>query len=77
MSKTILLCTATLLSIFAMVAAPAGVSAVEKKLTYEEAFKKCKVYLDQEKGGLAPGATNEMTRSKRGAACMKKYGHRI
>lgn len=77
MSKAILLCTGIALSFFAVVATTDGVSAAEKKLTYEEAFKKCKAYLDQEKGGFAAGATNEMTKSKRGAACMKKYGYRI
>ena len=33
--------------------------------------------MDKEKGGLAASNTNEQTRTARGAACMRKFGHRL
>lgn len=67
------------LSIFATFAAPTASSAAPKakKISYEEAFKRCKAFLDKEKGGLAHSTTNEQTRVARGAACMRKFGHRL
>ena len=53
------------------------VALAQKKITYEEAFKRCKVFLDKEKGGLSGGTTSEQHKMARGAACMRKFGHRI
>jgi hypothetical protein len=49
----------------------------QKKISYEEAFRRCKEFIDKEKGGLAHSNVNEVTRATRGAACMKKFGHRL
>ena len=60
----------------AVIAMPT-VALAQKKITYEEAFKRCKVFLDKEKGGLSGGTTSEQHKMARGAACMRKFGHRI
>lgn len=67
------------LSIGAALAMTSAVSAQkqQKKISYEEAFKRCKAFIDKEKGGLAHSTTNELTRTSRGAACMRKFGHRL
>jgi hypothetical protein len=72
--KTLQLAVA--LSVCAAFAVPTVASA-QKKISYEEAFKRCKKFLDTEKGGLAHSTTNEQTRKARGAACMQKFGHRL
>jgi len=52
-----------------------GASAAKKKLTYEEAYAKCKSIMDKEG---APGtSTQANVRHTRGAACMKKYGYKL
>ena len=49
--------------------------AATKKLSYEEAYAKCKAILDKEG---SPGTTTQSNvRHTRGAACMKKYGHKL
>ena len=53
------------------------VALAQKKISYEEAFRRCKAFMDKEKGGLAHSTTNEATRRARGAACMQKFGHRL
>jgi len=50
-------------------------AAAKKKLTYEEAWQRCKAFLDKE-GAWGTGLqANE--RAIRGGACMKKYGYKI
>lgn len=50
-------------------------SAQKKKLTYDEAYQKCKAIMDKEG---TPGTTTQANvRHTRGAACMKKYGHKL
>ncbi len=68
-----------LVSVCAVISSPGAVSAApkSKKITYEQAFQRCKAFIDKEKGGLAHGTTNENTRMARGAACMRKFGYRI
>jgi hypothetical protein len=61
----------------AAVTMPTAASAQKKKISYEEAFKRCKAFIDKEKGGFASSTTNEQTRTRRGAACMQKFGHKL
>ncbi len=67
------------LSVAAVLTMPVAALAQQgqKKISYEEAFKRCKQFIDREKGGLANSTTNEQTRKARGAACMQKFGHRL
>lgn len=51
--------------------------APEKKISYEEAFRRCKAFMDKEKGSLGAGTTADANKTTRGAACMKKFGHRL
>jgi len=67
---------AVALSVWAALAAPTTASA-QKKISYEEAFKRCKAFMDKEKGSLGAGTTSDANKSTRGAACMKKFGHRL
>jgi len=46
-----------------------------KKLTYDEAYAKCKSIMDKE--GTPGTTTQSNVRHTRGAACMKKYGHKL
>jgi hypothetical protein len=50
-------------------------SAAKKKLTYDEAYAKCKSIMDKE--GTPGTSTQSNVRYTRGAACMKKYGHKL
>ena len=50
-------------------------SAAKKKLTYDEAYAKCKSIIDKE--GTPGTSTQANVRHTRGAACMKKYGHKL
>jgi hypothetical protein len=52
-----------------------AVAAAKKQLTYEEAYAKCKAILDKE--GTPGTMTQSNVRHTRGAACMKKYGHKL
>jgi hypothetical protein len=76
-SKALLLAAG--LSLCAAIAIPATGSAqsAPKKISYEEAFKRCKAFMDKEKGSLGAGTTSDANKSTRGAACMKKFGHRL
>lgn len=67
------------LSIFAALAltVPASAQQKPKKISYEEAFKRCKAFMDKEKGSLGAGTTSDANKSTRGAACMRKFGHRL
>jgi hypothetical protein len=49
----------------------------KKKISYEEAFKRCKAFMDKEKGSLGAGTTADANKSTRGASCMKRFGHRL
>jgi invasion protein IalB len=78
MLKSNMLCVAFAILVCAVVAVPSAASAQKKKqISYEEAFKRCKAFIDKEKGGLAQSTTNEQTRTRRGAACMQKFGHKL
>jgi hypothetical protein len=48
-----------------------------KKISYEEAFRRCKAFMDKEKGSLGAGTTADANKSTRGAACMRKFGYRL
>ena len=74
-SKTLQLAIA--LSVCAAFAIPTIASSAQKKISYEEAFKRCKAFIDKEKGGLANSTTNGADKTSRGAACMQKFGHRL
>lgn len=50
-------------------------SAAKKKLTYEEAYARCKSIMDKE--GTPGTTTQSNVRHTRGAACMKKYGYKL
>jgi hypothetical protein len=50
-------------------------AATKKKLTYDQAYAKCKSILDKE--GTPGTSTQSNVRYTRGAACMKKYGHKL
>ena len=65
------------LSLCALLATPTPTFAQKKKISYEEAFKRCKAFMDKEKGSLGAGTTADANKSTRGAACMKKFGHRL
>jgi hypothetical protein len=75
-SKLILCCVAAL-SISALLAVPASAQQKPKKISYEEAFKRCKAFMDKEKGSLGAGTTSDANKSTRGAACMRRFGHRL
>jgi hypothetical protein len=68
-----LICTGGIALAFA-VASITGAEA-QKKMTYQEAFAKCK----QEIGASAPGNESLSTaaRHSAGGACMHKYGFRL
>jgi hypothetical protein len=52
-----------------------GALAAKKTLTYEQAYAKCKSIMDKE--GTFGTSTQANERHTRGAACMKKYGHKL
>ena len=53
------------------------VALAQKKITYEEAFRRCKAFMDKEKGSLGAGTTSDANKASRGASCMKRFGHRL
>ena len=60
----------------AVIAMPT-VALAQKKITYEEAFRRCKAFMDKEKGSLGAGTTSDANKATRGASCMKRFGHRL
>jgi len=66
--------TATFIAAFAWAGASDALAA-KKKMSYEDAYAKCKAEI----GGTAPGNESLSTaaRSSAGGACMKKYGYRL
>jgi len=50
-------------------------ASAAKKLTYEQAYAKCKSIMDKE--GTPGTSTQSNVRYTRGAACMKKYGYKL
>jgi hypothetical protein len=50
-------------------------AATTKKLTYDQAYQRCKAIMDKE--GTPGTSTQSNVRYTRGAACMKKYGHKL
>jgi hypothetical protein len=70
---------ATLLTAGALLAVtvPASAQQKPKKISYEEAFRRCKAFMDKEKGSLGAGTTADANKSTRGAACMRKFGYRL
>jgi hypothetical protein len=75
-SKSIL-GVAIALSISALLASPALAQQKPKKISYEEAFRRCKAFMDKERGSLGAGTTSDANKSTRGASCMKRFGHRL
>jgi hypothetical protein len=70
--------TAIALSIVSAFAVPSvSLAAPKQKISYEEAFKRCKSVMDKEKGSLGAGTTADANKSSRGAACMRKFGHKL
>lgn len=65
-------------SLCALLATPTtALAQKQKKISYEEAFKRCKQFIDKEKGGVAASTTSQEVRKSRGAACMQKFGHKL
>jgi hypothetical protein len=65
----------TLLAVVFIASVTGYTVAATKKLSYEQAYAKCKAILDKEG---SPGTTTQSNvRHTRGAACMKKYGHKL
>lgn len=50
-------------------------AATKKKLTYDEAYARCKSIMDKE--GTPGTSTQSNVRYTRGAGCMKRYGHKL
>jgi len=50
-------------------------ASAKKKLTYDQAYARCKSVMDKE--GTPGTSTQANVRYTRGAACMKKYGYRL
>jgi len=59
------------LAVFALACGPATAA---KKMTYEEAYEKCKGELA---GQIQPTGLNAVSGASVGAGCMKKYGYRL
>lgn len=75
-SRTLQLAIAV--SVCAAFGNPTAVSAQkQKKISYEEAFKRCKSFMDRERGSLGAGTTSDANKSTRGASCMKRFGYRL
>lgn len=73
-----MICFAAAVSISAQFAMPAmAQQQPKKKISYEEAFRRCKAFMDKEKGSLGAGTTSDANKSTRGASCMKRFGHRL
>jgi hypothetical protein len=79
MLKSNPLCLVVALSTAIVFALPGAALAQKtgKKLTYEQAFKRCKAFMDQERGSLGAGPTSDANKATRGASCMKRFGHRL
>ena len=67
------LLTATVAAAFGF--ADSALAASKKKLTYEEAYAKCKSIMDN--AGTPGTSTQANVRHTQGAACMKKYGYKL
>ena len=67
------LLAATVVGVFCV--ADSASAATKKKLTYDEAYARCKAIMDKE--GTPGTSTQANVRHTRGAACMKKYGHKL
>jgi hypothetical protein len=70
-NKSLLALAAVLASIFGFVSD----ASAAKKLSYDQAYAKCKSIMDKE--GTAGTTTQSNVRYTRGAACMKKYGYKL
>lgn len=79
--RTLGLLAVAALSLCASLAIPTTASAQkqqkQKKISYEEAFKRCKAFMDKEKGSLGGGTTADANKSTRGASCMRRFGHKL
>jgi len=64
-------------AVMALLAVPHASAAkkAQKKLTYEQAWAKCKQELDA--AGVYGVGLDAGARSTAGGACMKKYGYRL
>lgn len=79
MLKSNLLRLGAVMSVAMVLALPGSALAQNppKKITYEEAFKRCKAFMDKEKGSLGAGTTSDANKATRGASCMKRFGHKL
>jgi hypothetical protein len=59
---------------FAVCASASGPAVAAKKMTYEQAYEKCKQELA---GKIQPTALNAVSGASIGAGCMKKHGYRL
>ena len=62
-------------SLAAALAFSGAASAKSKKLTYDQAFAKCKAEIS--KNVPMADTTTSAARHSAGASCMKKYGYRL
>ncbi len=75
MTKSSFAILAAVLAIVTVTIADDASAASKKKLTYEQAYAKCKAIIDKEG---TPGTTTQANvRYTRGGACMKKYGYKL
>ena len=79
MFKSKILGAGIALSVGILIALPGTALAqkAQKKISYEEAFKRCKAFMDKETGAMARTTTTTTERTARGAACMQKFGYRL
>jgi hypothetical protein len=59
---------------FAAFALVSGPAAAAKKMTYEQAYEKCRTELA---GKTQPTALSAVSGATVGAGCMKKHGYRL
>jgi len=64
----------TLVAAFAVFALASGPAAAAKKMTYEQAYEKCRTELA---GKTQPTALSAVSGATVGAGCMKKHGYRL
>ena len=69
--------TALFVALVLTVSVSSPAQTAPKKISYEEAFRRCKAFMDKEKGNLGAGTTSDANKSTRGASCMRRFGHRL
>jgi hypothetical protein len=68
------LCGMVVLSSAVLVLAGVGDASAQKKLSYEDAYAKCKAQLDRT---FPSGSTSTSGRNTAGGACMKQMGFNL